>query len=102
MRILRLIAGQCRKEFLGTRLGNGSQMSNCFISRQTDAIVGNGDRALRFIKGNANLQFRIVAIQGRIIQRLEPELIARIGCVRHQLAQENLLVAVQGVNHQMQ
>ena len=35
-------------------------------------------------------------------QRLEAQLVAGVGGVRDQLAQEDLLVAVQGVDHQVQ
>ena len=47
-------------------------------------------------------QIRIVLEQRRVGDRLEPQLVAGVGGVRDQLAQENLLVAVQGVDHQVQ
>ena len=40
--------------------------------------------------------------QGLVGQRLEAQLVAGVGGVGDQLAQEDLLVAVQGVHHQVQ
>ena len=54
------------------------------------------------VVADANLQVRIVLEQRAVGDRLEPQLVAGVGGVRDQLAQEDLLVAVQGVDHQVQ
>ena len=100
--ILGLVAGQRREEFAGAGLGDGAQVLDRLVARQADAVVGNGDGARRLVEGNANLQIAVIAIQGAVVQRLETQLVAGVGSVGNQLAQENLLVAVQGVNHQLQ
>ena len=48
------------------------------------------------------LRLGVVLEQRRVGQRLEAQLVAGVGGVRDQLAQEDLLVAVQGVDHQVQ
>ncbi len=40
--------------------------------------------------------------QAGIVERLEAQLVAGVGGVGNQFAQEDLLVAVQGVDHQVQ
>ena len=100
--ILGLVAGQRREEFAGAGLGDGAEVLDGFIARQADAVVGNGDGARGLVEGDANLEIAIVAIQRAVVQRLEAQLVAGVGGVGNQLAQENLLVAVQGVDHQLQ
>ena len=102
VRILGLVAGQRREELLGTRLGDSAEMFDRFVAAQADAIVGNGDGARFLVEGHADLQIGIVTIERPVVQRLEAQLVAGVGRVGNELAQENLLVAVQGVNHQVQ
>ena len=102
VRILGLIAGQRREKFLGARLGDGAQMLDRFVTAQADAVVGNGDGARFLVESDANFQITIIAIQSGIVQGFKTQLVAGVGGVGNQLAQENLLVAVQGVNHQLQ
>ena len=54
------------------------------------------------VDADADLQVRIVLEERAVGDRLEPQLVARIRRVRHQLAQEDLLVPVKGVHHQVQ
>ena len=56
----------------------------------------------RLVVGDTDLQLGVVLEEGRIGQRLEAELVSGIGGVRDQLAQEDFLVAVQRVHHQVQ
>ena len=48
------------------------------------------------------LRIGVALEERRVGHRFEAQLVARVGRVRHQLAQEDLLVPVQGVHHQVQ
>ena len=102
VRILGLIAGQRGEEFAGTGFGNGTQMLDRLITRESDAVIGHRDRARGLVEGKANGELRIIAIQGRIVQRFKTQLVAGVRGVGDQLAQKNFLVAVQRVNHQVE
>ena len=102
VRILGLVAGQRREEFPRAGLGDGAEVFDGFVAAHADAIVGDGDGARRLVEGDADLQIGIVSEQRGVVERLEAQLVAGIGRIGDQLAQENFLVAVQGVNHQVQ
>ena len=60
------------------------------------------DRARRGVDADVNRQVGVVLEQRRISQRFEAQLVARVRGVRDELAQEDLLVRVQGVDHQLE
>jgi hypothetical protein len=100
--ILGLVAGQRREEFAGAGFGDGAEVLDRLVASQADAVVGDGDGARRLVEGDADLQIAVVAVQRAVVQRLEAQLVAGVGGVGNQFAQEYLLVAVQGVDHQVQ
>jgi hypothetical protein len=102
VRILGLITGQRREEFAGAGLGDRSQVLDRLVARQADAVVGDGDGACFLVEGDPNPEFAVVAVEAGIVQRLEAQPVAGIRGVGDQLAQENFLVAVQRVDHQIQ
>ena len=51
---------------------------------------------------DADLQLRIGFVERVVGERLEAQLVGGVGGVGDQLAQEDLLVAVQGVDHQLE
>ena len=102
VRILGLVAGQRREEFARAGLGDGAEMLDRLVAREADAVVGNGDRARLLVEGDADLQIAVAAVEGGVVERLEAQLVAGVGSVGNQFAQEYLLVAVQGVDHQVQ
>jgi len=73
-----------------------------FLPRQADAVVGHRKRPRSPIVAHTYAELRIALNERAVGQALEPQLVAGIGCVRDELAQKDLLVAVQGVDHQMQ
>jgi hypothetical protein len=54
------------------------------------------------VERDRDLQFMVVAVQGVVVDRLEAQLVGGVGSVRDQFAQEDLLVRIQGVDHQLQ
>ena len=96
------VASQFGQELTGSRARDGADIFNHFLPRHADAVVGNSHRACLRVKRNADLQFGVALKQRLVGQRLKAQFVAGVRCIGNQLAQENLLVAVQGVDHQLQ
>ena len=102
VRVLGLVRRQALEELARSRLGDGADLVDDFLSRHADAVVRDADRARRLVVSDTDPELRIVLEEGRIGQRLEAELVSGIGSIGHQLAQEDFLVAIQRVHHQVQ
>ena len=100
--IFLLVTGQSGEEFLGAGFGDRTEMFDGFLATHPDAVVGDRDGAGGFIKTDLDLQIGVVFKQFAVIDCLEAQLVGRIGGVRDKFPQENFLVRVQGVNHQLQ
>ena len=64
----------------------------------SETVIVPGARVV----ADADLQLRVVLEQRAVGDRFEAQLVAGVRRVRDQLAQEDLLVAVQGVDHQVE
>ncbi len=100
--VLDLVAAEGIDEFFGTGSGDGADIVDDFLTAHADAVVGNGDDACSLVETDAYLQLTIVAVEAVVSQRLETQLVCRIGGIRNQFAQHDLLVAVERMNHQVQ
>ena len=101
-RILLLIAGEILQEVGGTGLGDGAQVRDGVLTAQADAVVFDGEGLGLLVKADANLQLGAAFEQLRLGQRLEAQLVGGVGGVGDQLAQEDFLVGIQGMDHQVQ
>ena len=100
--VLLLVAGEVLEEVGSAGLGNGAQMSDHFGTVHADAVVFQSQGLGVLVERQTDLQ-RITALeQFRLGQRLEAQLVSGIRGVGNQLAQEDLLVRVQGMDHQVQ
>ena len=102
VRILGAVGSELLEEFARTRLGDGADLLDHLLARHADAVVGHSDGARRRIMRDADPRLVIVFEERGVGERLEAQFVGGIRRVRHQLAQEDLLVAVQGVNHQVE
>ncbi len=102
LRVLLLIAGHAGEEFGGARLGNRTEVLDGFLAAHADAVIGDGDRArLRVgIDGDGELTASLQQIG--LGQRLETQLVERVRSVGNQLAQEDFLVTVERMDHQLE
>ena len=100
--VLRLVAGELLDELARARLGDGPDVGDHLLVRHPDAVVGDRDGAGLGVELDAEGQLRVVVEQGGVGEGLEAQLVAGIRGVRDQLAQEDLLVRVQGVDHQVE
>ena len=101
-RILCLIARERGEEFLRARLGDSANMGNNLVLRHADAVVADGDCPRVAVIGDANFEDRIVFVVLRVIQSLKAQLVRGIRSIRNQLAEEDLRMAVQRMDHQLQ
>ena len=96
------VGAQVLEELARPGLGDGTDMFDHLLARHADTVVGDGDRTGGLVIGDTKCQRGIVPEQLGVCDRLEAQLVAGIRPVRHQLAQEDFLVPVQGVNHQVE
>mmetsp|Transcript_85951 Transcript_85951/g.240539 ORF Transcript_85951/g.240539 Transcript_85951/m.240539 type:complete len:294 (-) Transcript_85951:7-888(-) len=87
-------------ESLRTRLGNGAKVVDELVFRHADARVLDGDRRVCLVWDDLDEKVRLSLDLLRIGDGLVPDLVQGVGCVGNQLAQEDLLVAVEGVDDQ--
>ena len=101
--ILFLVPGQAFQESRGARFGDGSEVFDHLVTIHTYAVITDGDGVVLLVPGevHGNPIVPLPLQQAVIGQGLETQLVDGITGVGDQLAQENLLVGVQGVNHQM-
>ncbi|KAG1247835.1 hypothetical protein G6F65_019948 [Rhizopus arrhizus] len=102
LRILLLVARQLGKEFPRAGTCDRAQVGHGLFPRQADPVVRNRDRAGGLVVADGNGQFAIAFQQLGLVDGFKAQLVAGVRCVRHQLAQEDFLVAVQRMDHQVQ
>ena len=100
--VLLLVAAEGAQELARAGLGDGAQVRDGLVAAHADAVVVDGDRARVGIEADADAHAGVFLQQLRVLQRLEPQLVGGVGGVGDQLAQEDLLVRVQRVDHQLQ
>src|SRR6185503_13833466 len=100
--IFHLISGQALEKLTRTRLRDGADICDDLLARHADAVVGDRYGSGGGVEIHVDRELAVVLEQGAVGHGLEAQLVARIRCVGYQLAQEDLLVAIQGVNHQIQ
>mmetsp|Transcript_1462 Transcript_1462/g.2800 ORF Transcript_1462/g.2800 Transcript_1462/m.2800 type:complete len:312 (+) Transcript_1462:1404-2339(+) len=87
-------------ERLGSRLGNGSEVVNKIGLGHTNSGVLDGERVVGLIGDELDLELRLAVEDTAVREALVADLIERIGGVRDELAKEDLLVGVEGVDDQ--
>ncbi len=100
--VLLLIAGQPREEFARAGLGDGAEVVDHLVAAHADAVVAHGQGARFLVKSDADGHVRVVFEQCSVMQPLETQLVACVGSVGNQFAQENLAVGIQRMDHQVQ
>ena len=102
LRVLRLVAGELRHELARPGLGDGPDVVDDLLPGHADAVVRDGDGARVGVHVDLNRQVRILFQQGGLGQRLEAQLVAGVRRVRDELAEEDLLVRVERMDHQIE
>ena len=102
VRIFGLIARQRCEKFARAGFGDGAQMFDGFLARESDPVIRDSNRTRRLVEGYVDFQIGIIAQQRRFVQRRKTQFVAGVGSVGNQFAQENFLVAVQRMDHQVE
>ena len=105
--VLALVAGEPVEELLGAGFGDGAEMLHRFFTAHADAVVDNRHGAgllvaSILVEGDDDAEVRVVGDQRFVVQRLEAQAVDGIRGVGNELAQENLPVGIQGVDHQLE
>src|SRR4029079_15014540 len=85
-----------------TRMGNGSEGFDHLVPVHPNSIVLNGEALLVGIERHRDTQGRIICQEVRLCDRLVAQPLASIGCIRNQLAQEDVFFGIDSVEHQVQ
>ena len=83
-------------------MGDGAQIALELLGGHADAVIRNRDSAGILIEGDANGQVALVDLNARVLQALKVELVDGIARVGDKLAQEDFLVGVDGVDHEVE
>ncbi len=99
-RVLASRLGLLLLEFQAAGMGDGAQILLQRGLVHANAVVGNGDGAGLLVAGQFNAQ--LVAVDVGVGQAGHIQLVERVAGVGNQLAQENLAVGVNGIDHEVQ
>ena len=89
-------------EGLGAGVGDGAEVLLELGLGHADAVVGDGDGAVVLVKGHVDGEVGLVDLHRRVREALEVELVDRVRRVGDELAQEDLAVGVDGVDHEVE
>ncbi len=101
-RLLRLPLLQALGELAGAGLGDRPDVGDHLVAAHADAVVPDGQGARVAVRLQADLERLVAGEKLRLRQRLEAEPVEGIGRVRDQLAEKDLLVRVQRMDHQVE
>ncbi len=91
-----------RQKLRGAGFGDGAEMVDQIVAVHADAGVFDADGAGFFIERDMDFQFGLVAVKPAVSERRVAQLVAGVGCIADQLAQKNIAVGIESVNHQVQ
>ena len=97
-----LVAAELAHKVLGAALGDGAEVVDGFLRAHADAVVGDRQRLRVLVEGELHLQLGVALIQAAVVDGLEAQLVAGVRRVGDQLAQEDFLVRIQRMGHQVQ
>ena len=89
-------------ELLGAGVGDGAEVLLELLCRHADAVVGDRDGSGVLVKGHVDGEVCLVHLHGAVREALEVELVDGVRGVGDQLAEEDLAVGVDGVDHEVE
>ena len=89
-------------ELLAAGMGDGAEVFLEVLGGHADAVVGDGKRARVLVKRDADGKVIVAELNTRVGETLEVELVHRIRRVGDKLTQEDLLVGVDRVDHEVE
>ena len=89
-------------ELLAAGMRDGAEVLLQLFGGHADAVVGHGDRAGVLVERHVNFQVVLAELDAVVGQAAEIQLVDRVGRVADELAEEDLAVRVDGVDHEVQ
>ena len=102
LRILFLVATQALQKGRRARFGDGAEVLDHLIPVHANAVVADRDGVGVLVDVDTDRVIALPFQQAVVGKRRKPELVDCVRGIGNQLTQENLLVAVQRMNHQVQ
>ena len=100
--VLALVLGVCLLEGLRARVGDGAKVLVQLVLGHADAVVTHRDGAHVLVEGQTNGKRVLVNVDVGVGEALEAELVDGVRRVGDKLAEEDLLVGVDRVDHEVQ
>ena len=97
-----LCLGVGRLELLGAGVGDRAEVLLQLVRRHADSVVRDGDGAGVLVKAHVDGEVCLVDADRAVGEALEVELVDGIRGVGHQLAEEDLPIGVDGVDHEVE
>ena len=97
-----LLLGVLGLKLLRAGVGDGTQVALELLGGHADTVIRDRDGAGILIEGDANGQVALVELDARILQALKVELVDGIARVGDKLAQEDFLIGVDRVDHEVE
>src|SRR5205085_11457959 len=92
---------QAFEERAGAGAGDGTEIVDQLLAVHANAGIGNSQRRVFLVRRDADL-WRRIANQVGVRNRLVTQLVAGVGGIGDQLAQKDVGLRIDGVNHQAQ
>ena len=102
LQILGTVPGERLKEVPGAGLGDGPQVLDDLLVAHADAVVPHGDGPCLVVVLDMDPEIAVTFVEVIVRQRLEAQLVRGVGSVRDEFPQEDLLVAVERVDHEVE
>ena len=102
VQVARAVAAQLGDEALGAGARDRAEVLGQIVPVHADAVVPHGERALRGVGRQDDLQLGIVAQELRLAQAGIAQPVACVRGVGDQLAQEDLAMLVERIDHQVE
>ena len=102
LRVTFLVARELGDKLARAAFGDGAQVVNGFLLRQTDAVVGDGEGFSGLVKADADLELWGAFVQAGVVQRFKTQLVAGVGCIGNELPQKDVGVGIQRMGDQLQ
>ncbi len=100
--LARILGGELVEKRLGAGAGDGAEPLRQVLARHADAVVGESQRLGVGIDRDLDREGRSVRDQLGLGDRLVAQLLAGVGGVGDELADENLAVGIDRMDHELQ
>ena len=100
--VVALLLGVLLLEGHGIGMGDGAQVAVQILLRHADAVVGHGDGAGVLVEGDVDAELILRQLDAGVGEAFEVQLVDGVRRVGDELAQEDLAIGVDGVDHQIE